>query len=66
VKTCNEKWILRVAFEDTGLLPHEVLWRRKEAFSDGVSAETKSWYEEIQERLEKSDGEIKEKYVKNW
>lgn len=66
VKTCNEKWILRVAFEDTGLLPYDVLWRRKEAFSDGVSVETKSWYEEIQERLENSDGEMKEKYVKDW
>jgi asparagine synthase (glutamine-hydrolysing) len=56
LKTCNEKWILRVAFEETGLLPTEVLWRRKEAFSDGVSVETKSWYEEIQERLEKAEG----------
>ncbi len=46
-----EKWILRRAFEDSGLLPPEVLWRRKEAFSDGVSGPTKSWYEEIQERV---------------
>lgn len=48
---CNEKWILRVAFDKTDLLPHEVLWRRKEAFSDGVSSHEKSWYEEIQERV---------------
>lgn len=39
-----EKWCLRKAFEETGLLPPEVLWRRKEAFSDGVSGE-RSWYE---------------------
>ena len=30
-----EKYLLRKSFE--GLLPKEVLWRRKEAFSDGVS-----------------------------
>lgn len=46
-----EKWILRRAFEDSGLLPPEVLWRRKEAFSDGVSGPVRSWYEEIQERV---------------
>jgi asparagine synthase (glutamine-hydrolysing) len=43
-----EKNILRLAFKDTGLLPDEVLWRRKEAFSDGVSGE-KSWYQICQE-----------------
>lgn len=46
-----EKWILRKAFENSGLLPNAVLWRRKEAFSDGVSGKTRSWYEEIQERV---------------
>jgi asparagine synthase (glutamine-hydrolysing) len=46
-----EKWILRKAFENSGLLPNAVLWRRKEAFSDGVSGKVKSWYEEIQERV---------------
>jgi asparagine synthase (glutamine-hydrolysing) len=47
-----EKWILRKAFEGTELLPSEVLWRQKEAFSDGVSSKEKSWFEEIQERVE--------------
>ena len=46
-----EKWILRRAFDDGVTLPHQVLWRRKEAFSDGVSSAEKSWYEEIQERV---------------
>jgi asparagine synthase (glutamine-hydrolysing) len=46
-----EKWILRTAFEPTGLLPTEVLWRQKEAFSDGVSGQQKSWYQEVQERV---------------
>jgi asparagine synthase (glutamine-hydrolysing) len=46
-----EKWILRRSFDDGTTLPHAVLWRRKEAFSDGVSGKQKSWYEEIQERV---------------
>jgi asparagine synthase (glutamine-hydrolysing) len=46
-----EKWILRRAFDDGTTLPHKVLWRRKEAFSDGVSSQEKSWYQEIQERV---------------
>jgi asparagine synthase (glutamine-hydrolysing) len=33
-------------------LPPEVLWRRKEAFSDGVSGAEKSWYEIAQEKAE--------------
>ena len=38
-----EKQILREAF-DNDLLPYDVLWRKKEAFSDGVSSVTDSWY----------------------
>lgn len=43
-----EKWWLREAFNGCGLLPDEVLWRRKEAFSDGISGE-KSWFQIIQD-----------------
>lgn len=46
-----EKWWLRQAFEGTDLLPSSVLWRTKEAFSDGVSGQ-KSWYQIIQEAVE--------------
>ena len=46
-----EKWILRSAFSESGLLPDQVLWRQKEAFSDGVSSGAKSWYQEIQDRV---------------
>ena len=45
-----EKWILRKAFEGSRLLPDSVLWRRKEAFSDGVSGAAKSWYQECKDR----------------
>jgi asparagine synthase (glutamine-hydrolysing) len=58
-----EKWLLRSAFQDDNLLPDEVLWRKKEAFSDGVSGEKRSWFEVIQEHAEKkySDAVFKEK-----
>ena len=45
-----EKYLLRKAFEPLNLLPPSVLWRQKEAFSDGISG-AKSWYQEIQERV---------------
>jgi asparagine synthase (glutamine-hydrolysing) len=47
-----EKWWLRKAFEDTNILPDEVLWRKKEAFSDGISCKEKSWFQIIQEYIE--------------
>ena len=40
-----EKTILRTAFSASGLLPRIVLWRRKEAFSDGISRAENSWFE---------------------
>jgi len=49
-KKC-EKFLLRSAFDDGKTLPKEVLWRTKEAFSDGVSSQTKSWYQIIQDYL---------------
>ena len=52
-----EKWLLRMAFHKENLLPRSVLWRQKEAFSDGVSGSAKSWYQEIQERIDSSDFE---------
>lgn len=51
-----EKWILRRAFADSGLLPNDVLWRKKEAFSDGVSGPEKLWYQHIQERVPEFGG----------
>ncbi|XP_041102177.1 asparagine synthetase [glutamine-hydrolyzing] [Polyodon spathula] len=47
-----EKHLLREAFQDTNLLPQEILWRRKEAFSDGVCSDKKSWYSMLQEHIE--------------
>jgi len=52
-----EKFLLRLAFshehnENIHLLPEKVLWRTKEAFSDGVSGQNKSLYVIIQERID--------------
>ena len=44
VKRYMEKQILREAFELDMYLPYDVLWRKKEAFSDGVSSTADSWY----------------------
>jgi asparagine synthase (glutamine-hydrolysing) len=42
-----EKAILRNAFKDN-YLPNEILWRRKDGMSDGVSGDSgKKWYEQI-------------------
>lgn len=55
-----EKYLIRKAFDydecghitDKPFLPHEILWRKKEAFSDGVSGQNKSLYQIIQDYIE--------------
>lgn len=57
-----EKHLVRSAFSEKyymnnqgkQILPTEVLFRRKEAFSDGVSKQTRSLYEIIQEHTKKT------------
>ncbi len=59
-----EKYFIRNAFSEVyktqPILPAEVMWRKKEAFSDGVSGKEKSWFEWIQEYLNEkvSDSEF--------
>jgi asparagine synthase (glutamine-hydrolysing) len=53
-----EKYLIRESFKKRKIIPQEVLYRTKEAFSDGVSSNKKSWYEVIQDYL-------KETYVPN-
>lgn len=48
-----EKYLIRKAFENDNLLPSDVLYRTKEAFSDGVSKTTRSWHDIIKERCRK-------------
>ena len=49
----SEKNLLRKAIEYKypDLLPQNILWRTKEAFSDGVSGNSGSWFEIIQKKL---------------
>lgn len=47
-----EKHLLRSAFEDSKILPNNILWRHKEAFSDGVASIKKSLFQIIQEIVE--------------
>lgn len=48
-----EKYILRNAFSSykKQVLPDEILWRKKEAFSDGVSSKGRSLYQILQEKI---------------
>tara|TARA_B110000879_G_C11183375_1_gene519778 strand:+ start:4832 stop:6634 length:1803 start_codon:yes stop_codon:yes gene_type:complete len=56
-----EKYLLRTAFDEKNILnsnnqpflPSNVLWRRKEAFSDGVSHQNRSLYKIIEEYTNK-------------
>jgi asparagine synthase (glutamine-hydrolysing) len=70
-----EKYLLRKAFEGKNIIPDEILWRTKEAFSDGVSKQSRSWFEIIQEHVKndifdmdlktgKTDQEIIDSWVK--
>lgn len=47
-----EKKILRDAFKDENILPDEILYRKKEAFSDAVSSKEISWYKTVQKKIE--------------
>ena len=49
----TEKLLLRQAIQqcDPELLPNEILWRTKEAFSDGVSGDAGSWFEIIKTKV---------------
>lgn len=60
-----EKQLLRDAFNTLypDILPKEILYRKKEAFSDGVSTNKKSWFTIIQERAEMEDKTEKEWYT---
>ena len=53
-KDICEKYLMRKSMSKKfpDILPKEVLWRTKEAFSDGVSSKDKSWYLIIQEHID--------------
>jgi len=53
-----EKALVREAFFGTGLLPDSIITRTKNAFSDAISHETKSWYQYIEEYTEQMGMDI--------
>ena len=57
----TEKLLLREAFGtfEPDLLPTEILWRKKEAFSDGVSGNDGSWYKIITEKIKSLNIQMK-------
>jgi asparagine synthase (glutamine-hydrolysing) len=60
-----EKWWLRKSFDvDNGppMLPQEVLWRKKEAFSDGISSTEKSWFKTISKFIRENYNMSEEEY----
>jgi asparagine synthase (glutamine-hydrolysing) len=61
----QEKYLFRTAFADEGLLPSEVLFRKKEAFSDGVSKHSRSWYQIIQEYVSTIEVDMDKQYKNN-
>jgi asparagine synthase (glutamine-hydrolysing) len=64
----REKYLLRNAFATVNnLLPPEILWRTKEAFSDGVSGHGRSLYTILQQKIATIEG-IEEDYASasNW
>ena len=52
-----EKYLIRDTFHSIApdLLPHDILYRKKEAFSDGVSSLNHSWYQIIQDKMNDVD-----------
>jgi asparagine synthase (glutamine-hydrolysing) len=49
----KEKYLIRRAFIKDNLLPIDIIWRKKEAFSDGVSNQGRSLFQIIQDHTDK-------------
>lgn len=53
-----EKYLLRSAFDNCNVLPQNILWRHKEAFSDGVASKKKSLFVVLQDIVDKRMQEV--------
>jgi asparagine synthase (glutamine-hydrolysing) len=60
VRNGYEKYLLRKSFET--VLPKEVVWRRKDGFSDGVSKGERPWYKIIEEYTQCKFGLSEDEY----
>ena len=47
-----EKHLLRETLEDSNLVPKEILWQPKGAFSDGITSVKNSWFRILQDYIE--------------
>lgn len=59
-----EKYLIRTAFSFSNILPTEILWRKKEAFSDGVTKKGTSLFDILQDWIDKNylvDSDISKK-----
>jgi asparagine synthase (glutamine-hydrolysing) len=63
VRNGTEKYLLRKTFED--ILPMDVVWRRKDGFSDGVSTNQRPWYTVIDEFCDKNFNICEQDYYKS-
>jgi len=59
-----EKGLFRNAWKDTGILPADALFRRKEAFSDGVSSAETTWYTLLNDQIMNLGFSSEEEYYK--
>lgn len=61
-KDTKEKTLLRDSFKNENLLPDDILYRKKEAFSDAVGSKEECWYKSLQSLIELlvSEEELKE------
>jgi asparagine synthase (glutamine-hydrolysing) len=59
-----EKYMLRKAFDEDNIIPHDVLWRKKEAFSDGVSSKENSWHTILKNYIEDQLSDIEYEEIK--
>ena len=62
VRDNYEKYLLRKSFEND--LPKEIVWRRKDGFSDGVSDNDRPWYQIIEEYTKLKFGKTEKEYYK--
>lgn len=60
-----EKYLFRKTFDKTNILPKEVLWREKDAFSNSVSSTEKDWKEYIQEYIKEKYNMTEAEYYKS-
>lgn len=58
-----EKHLLRSSFAKSGLLPDDILWRHKEAFSDGVASVKKSLFTTVAEIIAERWKEENQQYA---